>query len=92
MSGVTVYVTFGQRHRREPHPVDGRAHPDGWFEYVAESAAWADAAARRHLSPGPGVPPVFAFAYRSRPDQRLYPLGCLARFLRVPGGGVVEAP
>ena len=43
------YVTFGQRYRHEGHPVDRRAHPDGWFEYTAPAFQDAAAAARRHL-------------------------------------------
>ena len=46
---TTIYVTFGQKYARETHPVDGRAHPDGWFEYVADTYAEASVAARRHL-------------------------------------------
>ena len=28
---ATCYVTFGQKYRNETHPLDDRAHPDGWF-------------------------------------------------------------
>ena len=38
---ATCYITFGQKYRNETHPVDDRAHPDGWFEYQADT--WADA-------------------------------------------------
>lgn len=77
------YITFGQKYAREAHPVDGRAHPDGWFEYVADTYAEASAAARRHLLAGDGFGrdvPLFACDYEDRPDPEWYPRGCLARF------------
>lgn len=79
----TIYVTFGQRYRYETHPVDGRAHPDGWFEYVADTYSEASVAARRHLlgDDGHGSPvALFAFDYEDRPSGEWYPRGCLARF------------
>ena len=90
----TCYITFGQKYRNETHPVDDRAHPDGWFEYQA--GTWVDAsdAARRHLLAGDGFGrdvPLFAFDYDERPDHGMYPRGCLARFNVGPDGSVTEA-
>lgn len=76
------YITFGQKYAREAHPVDGRAHPDGWFEYVADTYAEALAAARRHLLGDDGhgnQVALFAFDYEDRPSEEFYPRGCLAR-------------
>ena len=86
---ATCYITFGQKYRNETHPVDDRAHPDGWFEFRADT--WVDAsdAARRHLLAGEGfgrLMPLFA-----RPDHGMYPRGCLARFDVGPDGSVAEA-
>ena len=86
---ATCYITFGQKYRNETHPVDDRAHPDGWFEFRADT--WADAsdAARRHMLAGEGfgrAVPLFA-----RPDHGMYPRGCLARFDVGPDGSVTEA-
>ena len=86
---ATCYITFGQKYRNETHPVDDRAHPDGWFEFRADT--WADAsdAARRNLLGDDGYGrklPLFA-----RPDHGMYPRGCLARFNVHPDGTVTEA-
>ena len=86
---ATCYITFGQKYRNETHPVDDRAHPDGWFEYQAPPWADASAAARRHLLGDDGFGrkwPMFA-----RPDHGMYPRGCLARFDVHPDGAVTEA-
>ena len=86
---ATCYITFGQKYRNETHPVDDRAHPDGWFEYQADTCADASAAARRHMLAGEGLGravPLFA-----RPDHGMYPRGCLARFNVGPDGSVTEA-
>ena len=86
---ATCYITFGQKYRNETHPVDDRAHPDGWFEYQAPPWADASAAARRHLLGDDGYGrklPLFA-----RPDHGMYPRGCLARFDVHPDGAVTEA-
>ena len=29
---MKVYITFGDRFRRETHPLLPNAHPDGWYE------------------------------------------------------------
>ena len=82
------YVTFGQKYRHEVHPVDDRAHPDGWFEYSADTWREASEAARRHLMGDDGfgqMVPLFAFDYQERPDEDFYPRGCLARFDVVDG-------
>ena len=86
---ATCYITFGQKYRNETHPVDDRAHPDGWFEFRADT--WVDAsnAARRSLLGDDGYGrklPLFA-----RPDHGMYPRGCLARFNVGPDGTVTEA-
>ena len=76
---ATCYVTFGQKYRRETHPVDVRVSPDGWFEYVAPTWAEASTAARRHLAD------LHSGEYADRPDPGFYPRGCLARFAVVDG-------
>ena len=91
---ATCYVTFGQKYRNETHPVDDRAHPDGWFEYQAPQWANASGAARRLLLGDDGFGrrvPLFAFAYDDQPDPDMYPRGCLARFDVGPGVAVTEA-
>ena len=81
---ATCYVTFGQKHRHEGHPRDVRAHPDGWFEYVAATFEDAAAAARQHLlTHDARGRPVAAFADSYDADDfepAYYPRGCLARF------------
>ena len=80
---TTCYITFGQRYAYEDHPVDERAHPDGWFEFVAPTYGEAVAGAQSYLM---GVDdhgntlPLYAFDYARQPDGLLYDLGCLARF------------
>ena len=85
---ATCYITFGQKYRNETHPVDDRAHPDGWFEFRADT--WVDASnAARTLLGDDGYGrklPLFA-----RPDHGMYPRGCLARFNVGPDGSVTEA-
>ena len=85
---ATCYITFGQKYRNETHPVDDRAHPDGWFEFRADT--WVDASnAARNLLGDDGYGrklPLFA-----RPDHGMYPRGCLARFNVGPDGSVTEA-
>ena len=85
---ATCYITFGQKYRNETHPVDDRAHPDGWFEFRADT--WVDASnAARNLLGDDGYGrklPLFA-----RPDHGMYPRGCLARFNVGPDGTVTEA-
>ena len=91
---ATCYVTFGQRYRYETHPVDDRAHPDGWFEYQAPLRAEASYAAVRHLLGDDGFGrrvPLFACDYEDRPSKADYPRGCLARFDVGPDGSVTEA-
>ena len=91
---ATCYITFGQKCRNETHPVDDRAHPDGWFEYQAPPGADASDAARRHLLGDDGFGrdvPLFAFDYDERPDPGVYPRWCLARFNVGPDGSVAEA-
>ena len=91
---ATSYVTFGQRYNRERHPVDERAHPDGWFEYTADTWREASAAARRHLAGDDGFGmkvALFAFDHDDQPDPDRYPRGCLARFDVSADGSVTEA-
>ena len=85
---VTCYITFGQKYRYRVHPVDERAHPDGWFEYTSDTWREASVAARRHLTGDDGFGmkvPLFTFDYEDRPDGAYYPRGCLARFEVVDG-------
>lgn len=91
---ATCYITFGQKYRHETHPVDDRAHPNGWFEFVADTWAEASSAARRHLLGDDGFGrkmALFAFNYDEQPDPDMYPRGCLARFNVGPDGSVTEA-
>lgn len=76
---ATCYVTFGQRYSREVHPIDERVHPDGWFEFAGCSFSEADDAARRYFYDAGEKVSLFAFTYQDRPDEFLYPRGCLAR-------------
>ena len=88
----SCYVTFGQRYRHEVHPVDERAHPDGWFEYHGSYPVGE--AARRHLLGDDGFGrkvPLFASDYEDRPSKADYPRGCLARFDVGADGAVTEA-
>ena len=90
---ATCYVTFGQKYRHEVHPIDRRAHPDGWFEYDAPTWEEASAAARRHLlveGERGGWVALFAFDYSEQPDPGFYPRRRLARF-NVVDGAVQEA-
>ena len=90
---ATCYITFGQKYRNETHPVDDRAHPDGWFEYQAHPGADASDAARRHLLGDDGFGrkvPLFAFDYDDQPDPDMYPRGCLARFDVADDGTVTD--
>ena len=80
---TTCYITFGQRYAYEDHPCDERAHPDGWFEFVAPTYGEAVAGAQSYLMGDDGYGnwlPLYAFDYDEEPDRRLYELGCLARF------------
>ena len=91
---ATCYVTFGQKYRNETHPLDDRAHPDGWFEFVADTWAEASGAARRHLLGDDGFGrkvALFASDYEDRPSKADYPRGCLARFNVGADGSVTEA-
>ena len=90
---ATCYITFGQKYRNETHPVDDRAHPDGWFEYQADTCADASDAARRNLLADDGFGrkvPLFAFDYADQPDPFMYPRGCLARFDVADDGTVTD--
>ena len=80
----TIYVTFGQRYRSELHPVDERAHPDGWFEYEGDMPVFElERAIWRHMTPpGRGIA-EYAFTYATQPRTDgpcSFPRGCLARF------------
>lgn len=81
---ATCYITFGQKYRWEIHPVNGNAHPDGWFEFTAPTYGQALRLAQRYLMGADtnGHPmPLYAFDYdEERFDPVLYPRGCLARF------------
>ena len=91
---ATCYITFGQKYRNETHPVDDRAHPDGWFEYQAPQWAEASYAAVRHLLGDDGFGrkvALFACGYEDRPSKADYPRGCLARFNVSADGHVTEA-
>ena len=86
---ATCCITFGQRYAREPHPVDSRAHPDGWFEYTGPTYYDAVMGAHKHLMHD-GVP-LYASDYDAHThDPGWYPRGCLARFDVNPDGSVRE--
>ena len=90
---ATCCITFGQRYDREPHPVDSRAHPDGWFEYTGPTYYDAVMGAKKHLTGDDGYGtrvPLYAFDYDEHDIERgYYPRGCLARF-RVTTDGVED--
>ena len=90
----TLCVTFGQQYRNKVHPVDARAHPDGWFEFEAEVPTKALTAAQQYLMGDDGCGnrmPLYAFHYDEHDLQRgYYPRGCLARFRATPSDDVVE--
>ena len=91
---TTCYITFGQKYGREAHPVDGRAHPGGWFEFEADTYAEALAAAQAYFMGDDGYGsqvPLYAFDYDHPPSFRWYPRGCLARF-QVRDGRALEVP
>ena len=91
---TTCYITFGQKYGREAHPVDGRAHPGGWFEFEADTYGEALIAAQAYLMGDDGFGrqvPLYAFDYDCPPGVQWYPRGCLARF-QVRDGRVVEVP
>lgn len=82
----TCYVTFGQRYRHEKHPCDRRAHPDGWFEFRADTYDQARAAASAYLTPRGKTIPLYSSAYADDDwDPSWYPSGRLARFKVGPG-------
>ena len=91
---ATCCITFGTKYSRLPHPRDGRAHPDGWFEYIADDYEEALRAAQRHLMGDDGYGtrvPLYAFDYDEHHIGRgYYPRGCLARFDVNPDGSVRE--
>ena len=80
---ATCYITFGQKHRTFPHPVDERAHPDGWFEYAADTYDEAVCGASYHLKG------EYACSYPVPQETSWYPRGCLARYT-VTGPQVTE--
>lgn len=85
---TTCYITFGQRYREETHPIDERAHPDGWFEFRGDTYYGALLAAKDYFMADDGYGhrlPLYAFDYDEEPDRRLYGRGCLARFNVVRG-------
>ena len=91
---TTCYITFGQKYGREAHPVDDRAHPDGWFEFEADTYAEALIAAQAYLMGSDGFGrrlPLYACDYGFPPGVQWFPRGCLARF-QVRDGRVVEVP
>lgn len=67
------YITFGQQYRkRETHPIDCRAHPDGWFEIEADNYNAAHDKAFEMLDK------YWSFLYTEKEFQRkYYPLGKL---------------
>ena len=91
---ATCYITFGQRYHRETHPVDDRAHPNGWFEFQADTYAEAVAAAQTYFMGDDGYGsrlPLYAFDYNFPPGVQWFPRGCLTRF-QVRDGRAVEVP
>ena len=65
-------VTFGQQYPREPHPMFGGAHRDGWVEIHADDE---DDARRRAVGV---LGTAWSGLYTEDDfDPGLYPLGCL---------------
>lgn len=93
---ITCYITFGQKYAHDVHPLDDRAHPNGWFEYAAPTYREALHHAQHHLmgDMGHGVEaPLYAFDYDDAsftPSRGLYSRGCLARFEAQPDGTLEE--
>ena len=67
------YVTFGDRYRRESHPVCGWVHPDG---YLVIEATDHDTARQAAFNVTGGK---FAFMYQDQPDLQYFPLGEIMR-------------
>lgn len=79
----TCYVTFGQKYRTEPHPIDERAHPDGWFEFVAETYDEAERMAYKYFLDEKLGLAAFAFTYSADTHEpHWYSQGCLARITK----------
>ena len=88
---ATCCITFGQRYDREPHPVDSRAHPDGWFEYTGPTYYDAVMGAQKHLKHNGAL--LYSFDYAPHEiavAASFYPRGCLARFAVDADGNVRE--
>lgn len=70
------YATFGQQTAREPHPLFGRAHPDGWVGIIAPSEQEAREVAVSWLGQR-----GYSMLYAAEPSPGLFPLGCLATLI-----------
>ena len=72
---MKLYITFGQKYRREPNPKFPDAHPDGWVEVIAPTYDKARSIAIENLGTS------FACAWKEDEFMpELYPLGRLAIF------------
>lgn len=73
---VTIYVTFGQKYRQEPHPLVKWASPDGWVEFRGNSMSSVFSKINEIL----GV--YYAFSYTEEEwersgSEKYYVRGCL---------------
>lgn len=64
------FVTFGQRYRTHPHPVDPRCSPDG---YVRIKNATSDEDAQNQAMKAFG--PYWSMVYNAPPSALIYPKG-----------------
>lgn len=70
------YVTFGQKYRREAHPLQPWVHPDGWLLVCADDEDTARAAAVSCV--GQFFSNIYTHA-EFKGDRDLYPKGELNR-------------
>lgn len=67
---IDLYVTFGMKYAREPHPTYPKAHPDGWLRITAPTVEDAfNLIARR-------IGTAYAFYYTSANfEPHWHPMG-----------------
>lgn len=80
-----IYITFGAKYRREPHPTCGWVDPRGYLTVVGDDYDQCRQAAYDLLGG------AFAFDYLVRPTRESCPLGELA-LLHAATGDVTHTP